>query len=100
VRVPQEGLLDTFFSLFVMNQALTLYRDLLRYSSRLASYNFRQYAIRRVRDGFLANRNISELGKIEAEISKGLEQLEVVKRQSAISQMYKNDRLVVETLKR
>uniref|UniRef100_A0A060T5A5 ARAD1C04026p n=1 Tax=Blastobotrys adeninivorans TaxID=409370 RepID=A0A060T5A5_BLAAD len=80
------------------SEALTLYKQLLRYSTRMASYNFRQYAVRRTRDGFLSNRNLSDPEQIRQEIAKGWEQLEVLRRQSAISRMYKGDRLVVETL--
>jgi Tfp pilus assembly PilM family ATPase len=82
--------------MFKMN-ALTLYKNLLRYSSRLASYNFRQYAIRRTRDAFIANRSLSDPQQIQQEIEKGIKELQVLKRQAAISQMYKGDPLVVET---
>jgi hypothetical protein len=82
------------------SEALKLYRDLLRYSTRIAGYNFRQYAIRRSRDGFLSNRNLTDPAEIKAEIAKGYEQLEVLRRQSIISQMYRGDQLVVETLSR
>lgn len=79
-----------------MNDTLKLYKQLLRYSSRMASYNFRQYAVRRVRDSFIANKALSDPAAIKQELEKGYQQLEVVKRQSLISQMYKGDRLVVE----
>ncbi|CAN6630753.1 protein Isd11p [Trichomonascus vanleenenianus] len=78
------------------SEAISLYRNLLRYSARLAGYNFRQYALRRTRDAFLSNRSLTDPAEIQREVEKGRQQLEVVKRQSAISQMYKGDRLVVE----
>lgn len=82
-----------------MSEALHLYRNLLRQASKLASYNFRQYALRRVRDGFLSNRNMVDLREIQKEMALGHEQLEVLKRQATISQMYSQQKLVIETQK-
>lgn len=80
-----------------MSEALHLYHSLLRQASRLASYNFRQYAIRRVRDGFLSNRDLTDRREIQKELAFGAQQLEVIKRQVAISRMYKEQKLVIET---
>lgn len=80
-----------------MKEAVRLYRDLLRHSVRLSSYNFRQYAVRRIRDAYLSNRGLTDQAQIDRELSYGHEQLNLLKRQATISQMYKEDRLVVET---
>ncbi|KAF9155743.1 hypothetical protein BG015_008778 [Linnemannia schmuckeri] len=67
------------------SQVLTLYKDLLHHSSKFAAYNFRDYA--------------TDPAKIEALIRKAEQQLEVVKRQSVISQLYGGEKLVVENPK-
>lgn len=78
-------------------QVLSLYRDFLRYGNKLSAYNFREYAIRRSRDGFRAHANEAEPSKIQALIEKAQRDLEVVKRQAVISQLYtRNEKLVVE----
>jgi LYR motif-containing protein 4 len=82
-----------------MSEVLHLYHSLLRQASKLASYNFRQYALRRVRDGFLSNRSLTDRREIQKELAIGRQQLEVLKRQAAISQMYTQQKLVIETQK-
>ncbi|KAG0355792.1 LYR motif-containing protein 4 [Gamsiella multidivaricata] len=79
------------------SQVLGLYRSLLHHSSKFAAYNFRDYAVRRTRDAFHAARNESDPEKIQALIHKAQQQLEVVKRQSLISQLYSGEKLVLET---
>ncbi|KAF9169531.1 LYR motif-containing protein 4 [Mortierella sp. AD011] len=79
------------------SQVLGLYRSLLHHSSRFAAYNFRDYAIRRTRDAFHAAKNETDPEKIEALIHKAQQQLEVVKRQALISQLYSGEKLVLET---
>ncbi|KAF9924358.1 hypothetical protein FBU30_005661 [Linnemannia zychae] len=81
------------------NHVLGLYKDLLHYSSKFAAYNFRDYAVRRTRDAFHAAKNETDPAKIEALIKKAEQQLEVVKRQSLISQLYGGEKLVVENPK-
>ncbi|KAF9438859.1 hypothetical protein BGZ76_003884 [Entomortierella beljakovae] len=79
------------------SQVLGLYRSLLHHSSRFAAYNFRDYAIRRTRDAFHAAKNETDPEKIQSLIHKAQQQLEVVKRQSLISQLYSGEKLVLET---
>ncbi|KAG0262555.1 LYR motif-containing protein 4 [Mortierella polycephala] len=77
-------------------QVLGLYRSLLHHSSKFAAYNFRDYAVRRTRDAFHAAKSESDPAKIDALILRAQQQLEVVKRQSLISQLYSGQKLVVE----
>lgn len=79
--------------------ALDLYRQLLRNGYKMAGYNFRQYAIRRTRDAFHANRNLTEQAQIDSCIQNAQKELGVLKRQAIISQMYAGDTLVVEHAK-
>ena len=59
-------------------------------------YNIRNYVHRRVRTGFQSN---SSAGAPEAQSAyqKGLADLEVVKRQAIISQLYPSQKSVMET---
>ncbi|KAJ8098002.1 complex 1 protein-domain-containing protein [Lipomyces tetrasporus] len=76
---------------------LSLYRSLLRTSRSFEGYNFRAYAVRRTRDGFRVHKDETDPRMIEILLRQAEEQLAVLKRQTAISQMYKFDRVVVET---
>ncbi|KAL2430539.1 hypothetical protein ABEF95_010557 [Exophiala dermatitidis] len=74
----------------------SLYRSLLRTSNQFANYNFRMYARRRTRDAFHEHQNEQDTRRIQELVQKGLKELQVLKRQTVISQMYQLDRLVVE----
>ncbi|KAL9102675.1 MAG: hypothetical protein Q9163_002197 [Psora crenata] len=77
--------------------ARSLYRSLLRQSSQFAAYNFREYAKRRTKDVFRENhsKNLQEREQQEL-IQRGLKELQMMKRQTVISQFFQLDRLVVE----
>ncbi|CEP15276.1 hypothetical protein [Parasitella parasitica] len=79
-------------------KVLSLYRDFIRHGSKFSSYNFRDYTLRRSRDAFRANMTETSPEKIGSFIAKAEQELAVVKRQAAISQMYTTgEHLVVET---
>ncbi|KAM9637046.1 LYR motif-containing protein 4 isoform 2-T2 [Morphnus guianensis] len=63
-------------------QVLRLYRALLRESQRFGGYNYRTYAIRRIRDAFRENKNIKDSEKIEELVNKAKVNLEVIHRQA------------------
>ncbi|OIW30503.1 hypothetical protein CONLIGDRAFT_679280 [Coniochaeta ligniaria NRRL 30616] len=69
---------------------------LLRQGEQFAAYNFREYAKRRTRDAFRENKDIDDPRRIQELIQEGLRNLQVLKRQTVISQFYEVDRLVVE----
>lgn len=77
-------------------ETLSLYRSLLRSGSRLAAYNFREYALRRTRDAFRANKDLDDFRETQNLLQKGYKELAILKRQASISQMYAADKLVVE----
>ena len=77
-------------------KVLGLYRQLLRQSSQFAAYNFREYARRRTRDAFRENKGVEDPRKVQELVQTGLRELQMMKRQTVISQFYQNDRLVVE----
>ncbi|KAI1198274.1 iron-sulfur cluster biosynthesis protein-like protein Isd11 [Nemania serpens] len=77
-------------------QARSLYRQLFRTGNQFESYNFREYAKRRTRDAFRGNKDVEDPRQIQDLIQKGLKELQVIKRQTVVSQFYQLDRLVVE----
>ncbi|KIW04026.1 uncharacterized protein PV09_04849 [Verruconis gallopava] len=77
-------------------QAKSLYRQLLRQANQFASYNFREYAKRRTKDAFREHQKETDERIRQDLIQKGLKELQVMKRQTVISQFYQLDRLVVE----
>ncbi|KAI1325677.1 hypothetical protein F5Y16DRAFT_256964 [Xylariaceae sp. FL0255] len=77
-------------------QARSLYRQLLRQGEQFSSYNFREYAIRRTKDAFRENAAVEDPRQIQDLIQKGLKELQVMKRQTVVSQFYQIDKLVVE----
>lgn len=77
-------------------QVRSLYRSLLRQSRQFAAYNFREYAKRRTRDSFREHQHETEERRVQELVQKGLKELQMMKRQTVISQFYRLDRLVVE----
>jgi len=77
---------------------LSLYRQLMRESNRFESYIYRKYALRRVRDAFRDNKNISDESVIEDLIRDGQKNLALIKRQVIINELYKTDKLVIEKI--
>lgn len=75
---------------------LKLYRALLRHSSRFTDYNFREYALRSTREGFRAAMQETDAQVVKQKYYDGLNNLAVVKRQAAISQMFAPDPVVLE----
>ncbi|KAF4122872.1 LYR motif-containing protein 4 [Geosmithia morbida] len=78
-------------------QVRSLYRQLLRQGSQFTAYNYREYAKRRTRDAFRENMSVEEPRKIQELVQKGLNDLQLMKRQTIIGQFFQLDRLVVET---
>ncbi|XP_076827269.1 LYR motif-containing protein 4 [Brachyhypopomus gauderio] len=78
-------------------QVLTLYRMLLKESKNFPSYNYRTYALRRVRDAFRENRSVEEPQAVEQLLQKACDNLEIIRRQVSIGRMYSSQRTVVES---
>lgn len=73
-----------------------LYKALLRHSARFSDYNFREYALRRTRDAFQQHKGETDSQAINRLYYDGLNNLTILKRQTAISQMFKTDPIVIE----
>ncbi|XP_020645508.1 LYR motif-containing protein 4 [Pogona vitticeps] len=77
-------------------QVLRLYRALLRESQGFAAYGYRTYAIRRIRDAFRENKHIRDSAEIETLVSKAKTNLEIIRRQVTIGQLYSAEKLIIE----
>ncbi|PSK46071.1 hypothetical protein B9Z65_5039 [Elsinoe australis] len=74
----------------------SLYRSLLRTGRQFANYNFREYAKRRTTDAFREYATVSDERQVQELMQKGLRELQMMKRQTVVSQFFQLDRLVVE----
>uniref|UniRef100_A0A2M4ATJ5 Complex 1 LYR protein domain-containing protein n=1 Tax=Anopheles triannulatus TaxID=58253 RepID=A0A2M4ATJ5_9DIPT len=78
-------------------KVLSLYKQLIRASQKFDSYNYRLYAIRRIRHAFRENKALTDGGKIESELAYGQSNLEIIKRQTIIGNLFQApDKLVIE----
>lgn len=78
-------------------RVLALYREMIREAQKFSGYNYRTYTLRRVRDAFRENRSETNPELIAGYIKKAEENLQIIKRQATISQLYKEPKLVIET---
>jgi LYR motif-containing protein 4 len=78
---------------------LSLYRSLLRTGAQFSQYNFREYARRRTRDAFREHKNETDPQRLQDLVNRAINDLQMMKRQTAISKMYNMDKLVVEVTK-
>ncbi|XP_032453210.1 LYR motif-containing protein 4B [Nasonia vitripennis] len=75
---------------------LELYRNLIKESKKWCSYNYREYALRKIRYEFQQNKSLQDPAKIDDCYKRGLESLDVLRRQVTIGNLYKTDKLVIE----
>ncbi|XP_066124518.1 LYR motif-containing protein 4 isoform X1 [Saccopteryx bilineata] len=78
-------------------QVLDLYRAMLRESKHFSAYNYRTYAIRKIRDAFRENKNVKDPVEIQTLMNKAKRDLEVIRRQVHIGQLYSTDKLIIES---
>lgn len=77
-------------------QVISLYKMLLTESRKFPSYNYRTYAVRRVRDAFRANRLVEDTAAVERLVAEGRNTLALIQRQVAIGKMFETQKTVVE----
>jgi len=76
---------------------LSLYKQMLRESAKFQDFNFRAWAIRRVRDEFKAGAALQDAQKIQQQFNWANENLNIIKRQTTIGQLFShNQKLSVE----
>ncbi|KAG8442432.1 hypothetical protein GDO86_011277 [Hymenochirus boettgeri] len=79
------------------SQVLSLYKIMLRESQKFNAYNYRTYAIRRIRDAFREKKNVDNINEIKFLVGRATENLNVIRRQVSIGQMYATQKLVIES---
>uniref|UniRef100_A0A096MHC6 Complex 1 LYR protein domain-containing protein n=1 Tax=Poecilia formosa TaxID=48698 RepID=A0A096MHC6_POEFO len=68
------------------SQVISLYKVMLKESSRFPSYNYsRTYALRRVRDAFRANREVEDPKAVERLMDEGEQMLALIQRQVSVT---------------
>nr|XP_010966906.1 PREDICTED: LYR motif-containing protein 4 [Camelus bactrianus] len=72
------------------------YGLLNRLLCRLIHTSHRTYAIRRIRDAFRENKNVKDPVEIQALVNKAKRDLEIIRRQVHIGQLYSTDKLIIE----
>ncbi|XP_033495374.1 LYR motif-containing protein 4 [Epinephelus lanceolatus] len=77
-------------------QVLSLYKMMLIESKKFPSYNYRTYALRRVRDAFRANKKVEDPKTVERLMLEGQQTLALIQRQVSIGKMFETQRIVVE----
>ncbi len=76
-------------------QSITLFRSLLREAGKMANYNFREHARRRV-SGAFREFQCANVDVAKEQYAFGVAQLEILKRQSIISRLYPEAESVTE----
>lgn len=79
-------------------ETLKLYMMLLREAKQFTNYNFRNYAIRKIRDSFRENKHVSNPESIQTLLNEAYENLKIIRRQVTIGQLYTVDKLVIENM--
>ena len=75
---------------------LALYRGLLRAAKAFPNTNMRAYALRRTRETFRMHRDERSAGRRASLLESGINQLAVVRRQSALAGLYPASRTVAD----
>lgn len=80
-------------------EVLSIYRSLLRAARDLPAYNFREYALEKIRYEFRTNKSLQKDEiTVNDFLTEARKNLEMIKRQSLIQKMYEENvkKLVVE----
>ncbi|GAB7353594.1 hypothetical protein MBLNU459_g4015t1 [Dothideomycetes sp. NU459] len=79
-----------------IEEKVLLFSSLLRQGRQFAAYNFREYAQRRTCDAFREHVAETDSRRVQELMQKGIRDLQMLKRQTVVSQFFQLDRLVVE----
>ncbi|XP_075069119.1 LYR motif-containing protein 4 [Mixophyes fleayi] len=79
------------------SKVLSMYKTMLRESQKFSSYNYRTYAIRRIRDAFREKKNVCDSHEIQTLVNLGRENLDVIQRQVTIGHLYTTQKLIIES---
>ena len=79
---------------------LSLYKEMLRESGKFVNFNYRSYALRRIKDGFRTNSKEVDPAKIEKQVRFAQDGLKIIKRQTIVGHLFDSkQQLSVEVLK-
>lgn len=81
-------------------EARSLYRALIREGQRFTNYNLRCYVRRRAREMFEEGRTAADAEAARLALEQGKQELELVKRQATIQNMYAHYSSIVEVNKK
>ncbi|GIX68533.1 LYR motif-containing protein 4B [Caerostris darwini] len=77
-------------------QVLRLYKELIREAGKFPSYMYRTYSLRRIKDAFREHKGETDNLKIDDLILYGRTNLDIIKRQVVIGQLYQEPESVIE----
>ncbi|XP_022182270.1 LYR motif-containing protein 4 [Myzus persicae] len=77
-------------------EVLKIYKTMLRESGKFSFYNYRMYAVRRVKDAFREQKAVNDVSKIQQHLLDARRFLDIIKRQAIVGDLYKFDKLVIE----
>jgi len=69
-------------------QVLQLYKTMLREAGKFPDFNFRSYALRRVRDGFKSGKSLEQSDAITTHVLEAERNLQVIKRQATLGSLF------------
>lgn len=72
---------------------------LLRESRQFPAYNYRTYALQRVKDAFRANRSVGDPQVVAKLVEEGHQTLALIKRQVSIGKLYVTQRNIVDDVR-
>ena len=78
------------------HEVLALYRQLFRAGNRIQDYNMKEYAKRRIKRSFQDNRVLEKPDDIVKSYNTGKKDLEMLTRQSIMSQLYPSNPSVMQ----
>lgn len=80
------------------SSTVLLYRHMLTESKKFPNYMFRTYALRRIRDAFRENQNVSDAASIDKLLIEANQNLQLIKRQAHIGSMYKSSPFAMDSI--
>ena len=78
--------------------SLSLYRSMVREAKRIVDYNFREYALRRVRVGFEQGRSLAGREELSAALKEAEEGMGIIRRTAVMGGLYPHSRSVMENV--
>lgn len=77
---------------------LNLYKQLMREGQKFPDYNFRSYAVRRVKDAFREGQKETDQLKAKVLLQKAEENLAMMKRQAILGNLYRDNISIIESI--